>query len=142
MNAKIADQISFGLWHNGWCTFITAQGQFNGFGYVGTQEEAQEGRAQFVKEGRDPSEYEVVPFDPSREPLVKPGRPTPTQLEALKYVAEKGTCTRFPFPPNWYRTATILLDRGWVQANITAEGQTIATRPFRLTTAGKSFLDS
>ncbi len=123
----------FGLWHNGWCEFRTTRNPDRlGYGYSGTEEEARAGQSRFVKEGRLASEYEVVPFDHLREPLVKGGKPTPRQLEALKRVDLTGHAHPAPI--------IAVYNHGWVCSNITADGQEVPRKPMRLTTAGKGFL--
>jgi len=58
------------------------------WGYVGTREAAERGRAQFITEGNDPALYTVILFDPDKEPAAdRQYRPSPAQLAALRMIA-------------------------------------------------------
>jgi hypothetical protein len=86
----------FGLWGGrgpgGWCSFKTTAGSTSpreaaGWGYLGTREEAESGRAQFIAEGNDPSWYTVIPFDPDKEPVPDlQHRPSLAQLSAMRMI--------------------------------------------------------
>jgi len=127
----------FGLWHEGWCSFPTSRNPDRlGYGYSGTEEEARVGKAQFVREGRPASEYQVVLFDHEREPSVRAGKPSPAQLEALKQIELHGRAAPGTFRP----TLAAIYIYGWICSNITVDGQEVPGRPMRLTMAGKAFL--
>jgi len=126
-----------GLWHNGWCGFLTSRNPDRlGYGYSGTEAEARAGQEQFVLEGGIASEYLVTEFDPTRDPEAKPGKPSPAQLRLLRFVSEHGTVNA-----SWAsrKTIDVIFDRGWVTHNITRDGQ--ETKPLlRLTPAGRALL--
>ncbi len=127
----------FGLWHNGWCGFRTTRNPDRlGYGYSGTEEEARAGQAQFVQEGMPASEYEVAPFNPMREPAVRPGKPTLTQLEELKHIDR----TVRESPGVLRVTLKSLFDHGWICLDITTGGQPSSGYGMRLTRAGRAFL--
>jgi hypothetical protein len=123
-----------GLWHNGWCSFLTAHHPDSwGYGYSGTEAEALAGQAQFVKEGMPASEYAVAPFDHLRDPIVRPGKPSTVQLAAMQAIG----INRGPYLKATY---SALLNHGWICNSVTAEGQQ-AQPHLRLTAAGRKFLE-
>ena len=100
------------------------------------------GRLQFLSEGAEPSTYEVVPFDNSREPAaIEIRKPSACQLKMLQYVDKIGSTNRFPILPNWNRTSHSLWKYGWVTVNLTINGQEQVGRQLRLTVAGRSALE-
>jgi len=134
----------FGLWQQanyGWCGFKTTfHPDHIGYGYAGTRDEAENGRQEFINDGREPESYVVMPFDHEKEPPAIEAVPTPTQLEWLSSIKRYG---RYPHPmhASWRQTSDRLQKNGWMITNLTAEGQEQARGPMiRLTQAGERAL--
>jgi rubredoxin len=132
----------YGLWHNGWASFRTALNPDHiGYGYVGTKEEAEAGRDQFVIEGEAASSYEVILFDPDKEPIGVIKTPSTSQVDALNYVERFETVNRFPAPKNWRQTIRAIYQCGWVFDKFSGDGlQDLHHRPVKLTAAGRRVL--
>ncbi len=123
----------FGLWHNGWCHFQTSD--HDSFGsFAGSKKEAEAGRAIFIREGNDPSEYEVMEFDHRKEPASINDTPSNAQLECLYYVAQFGTINRFPFFS--VATTRVCRQKGWTMTNLLPDGKQDRHRPLKLTSVG------
>jgi len=112
----------FGLWGGSppgaWCWIgfdrdkILRHGDA-GAQYVGTKAQAEDARAQFLREGADPEGYTVEEFDPEREPAATEDVPTEAQARALRELQQGN--------PFWWQphittesTRRPLFRNGWV----------------------------
>lgn len=123
----IPPPVRYGLWGGrapgGWCTFASSLGGDRlGYSTSGTQADAEAGREVFVSENANRSDlhYEVVVFDPAREPAAdEVAVPTKAQavfLQELKRIGDYNRAARSARSglPN-VRSATLeAVDRrGW-----------------------------
>jgi len=137
----------FGIWGGstpgGWC-FISRPNSFDYEIVCGTREEAEAGCAVFLREQAeynaqypDPTRplrsYEVIPFDPEREPVGSEITPTHAQRMALECVERVGTWNVMGCPPRHVRAA--VEERGWVMHRSWLKG-----KPIVLTAAGRRAL--
>lgn len=123
-----------GLWCvTGWC-LIT----LDPFRYAGTLEDVEETRAGFIKEGRDGSRYEIMPFDCTKTAPGVETMPTATQAAWLESIDEWG---QFPWPAHasWRQTSLRLDQNGWMIHNLGPDGAE-ESKNLRLTEAGKRAL--
>jgi len=102
----------FGIWGGtppgGWC-HIWYKGRKEGSNF-GTREEAERVLPEFLHDHPDCT-YEVVPFDPLRQPAFTLGKPTKAQLEAMRRIQKYRTINLRPFIPR--ATLNVLSRNGW-----------------------------
>lgn len=138
----------FGLWGGrppgGWCMFITSAGP-RGNGYTGTREEAESGKDVFHREraesirkygsrADDDCTYDVVMFDPEREPEAAEDVPTEAQARFMREIDITGDFNRAVLGySQWQSTSRALHDKGWTFYDVT-------TNKLRLTKAGRTAL--
>lgn len=122
----------FGIWGGqppgGWC-HIWYPG-CDRSSYRNTREEAERGLRGFLKE-KHGYMYEVVPFDPAREPTFKCVRPTAAQLNAMRVIQIYKTIHVFSAPKR--ETMNVLFRNGWCVFDIdSAQGYLLTTGGERL----------
>lgn len=129
----------WGLWGGvspgGWCSFRCG----DGYRYAGTHDEASAGKAVFNSE--NDLDYEVVPFEPGRDPQGQDAVPTLAQMKVLRVIDKEGTINNLGFHgvKNWRATVDALYKRGWYTSAISTEG--VESKPgMRLTKAGRAAL--
>jgi hypothetical protein len=135
----VTDEL-FGVWGGrppgGWCYFHLPNPEHP---HSGTREEAERTLAVFKGERPD-TPYEIIPFDPEKEPEPWPCRVTLVQLRALADIdAEGHGAQHMPASRGGFGKSTYdaLMDRGLIMS-------TLHSRPrpaFRLTRAGRAALD-
>jgi len=144
-----AAELKWGVWGGqivpGWCSIdVETGGNWRNSAYEGTKEEA-ERQAEGLRRAYPDVRYDVLPFDPDREPEENPGPyATAAQKRALEIVDRTGDL----YATKW-RSATpiaravaeTLMDRGWVMWKIN-RGQTPDMRHRAvLTKAGRKILE-
>lgn len=131
-----------GRYPGAWCSFRCAGGALSigtaSYGYAGTREEAIAGKAVFNSE--NDFDYEVTPFDPSRDPVDQDDVPSPAQVKALRIIDAEGLegliVRRVK---NWSATDDAIYRRGWSTTLLDAEGRYVKPGA-RLTKAGRAAL--
>jgi hypothetical protein len=141
---KKDEAMLWGLWGGvspgGWCSFRRKEG---GYRYAGTRDEALTGKAVFNLE--NDFRYDVVPFDPEREPQGKDAIPTSAQAAVLRIIEKDGTINNLGIHgphvgvKNWRATVSALYKRGWYTSEIDPEGRE-SRRGMRLTKTGRAAL--
>jgi hypothetical protein len=131
----------FGIWGGshpgGWCHIEAGV-------CAGTREEAEKSLAVFLREqteyrAQHPATerpiftYEIISFDPEREPEGSKDKPTHAQRMALECIERVGTWNVMGCPPRHVRVAVEA--RGWVMHR-----PWLKTKPIALTTSGKCAL--
>jgi len=134
--AQVSDE-RFGVWGGrppgGWCHFDKPNFEH---GYSGTREEAERTLAVFRGERPD-TPYEIIPFDPEKEPEPWPCRVTLIQLRALLDIEAEGRAANFePTSRGGFGKSTYdaLMERGLIMGSL--KGRPV----FKITRAGRSVL--
>lgn len=119
----------FGIWGGrapgGWCHIYMPEVEPYFGAHMGTQEQAEKGATSFRSDYPD-YKYEVIPFDPNKEPQGKVSKPSARQLKAMVCIKHvelwslrhdpamgRGASQRF-FSLTPKNTQDSLFMRGWV----------------------------
>lgn len=138
----MSEDQKWGIWGGippgGWCTFeVSDGGDYLGYGIVGTREEAIKGTEGFLTERyRQPeSTYEVVRYDPEREPEWKDCKPSPAQIQFLERLLSGEKLGRDRVDnynmvaaqtPGYRATVDVLYRNGWIfQGRTTRKGREV-----------------